>query len=57
LQERDQDLIPFLLAGEHPADVIAGLGFEPSDPQGNTFRHCITTNLKRLFDPRSAVFP
>jgi hypothetical protein len=54
LQERDQDLIPFHLAGEHPADVIAGLGFEPSDAQGNTVRHRITTNRKRLFESRSA---
>jgi hypothetical protein len=57
LQERDQDLIPFHLAGEHPADVIARLGFEPSDPQGNTVRHRITTNRKKPFKPRSAVFP
>jgi hypothetical protein len=56
LQERDQDLIPFRLAGEHPADVIARLGFEPSEPQGNTARQHITTNRKRPFEPRSAVF-
>src|SRR6202034_3397134 len=56
LQEGDQDLVPFHLAREHPADVIAGLGFEPSEPQGNTVRHPITTNRKRLFEPRS-VFP
>jgi Epoxide hydrolase N terminus len=32
LQERDQDLIPLRLAGEHPADVVARFGFESADP-------------------------
>jgi hypothetical protein len=43
LQERDQDLIPFLLAGEHAADMVARLGFESTDPQANAVRHDITT--------------
>jgi hypothetical protein len=50
LQERNQDLIPFHLAREHPADVIARLGLEPPEPQGNTVRQRITTNRKRLFE-------
>jgi len=42
LQERDQDLIPLPLAGEHSADMIARLGFESTDPQTNAVRHDIT---------------
>jgi len=47
LQERDQDLIPFLLAGEHAADMISRLGFESTDPQPNAVRHDITTNRRK----------
>jgi len=48
LQERDQDLIPFHLAGQHPADMIARLGFESPDPQGNEARHHITANRQKI---------
>ena len=34
-QERDQDLVPFLLAGEQRADVIARLGVKSGDAQDN----------------------
>ncbi len=51
LQERDQDLITFLLAGEHPADVVARLGFEATDPQGDAVRHDITAIQRETIRP------
>jgi hypothetical protein len=48
LQERDQDLVPFRLAGEHPADVIARLNLESADTQGNAILHHITTNRQKI---------
>ena len=35
LEEREQDLVPFPLAGEQRADVVARLGFKSGDAQDN----------------------
>ena len=43
-------MVPFRLAGEHPADVIARLDLKSADTQGNAIRHHITTNRQRSFE-------
>jgi hypothetical protein len=48
LQERDQDLIAFLVAREDTADMIARFSLQSTDPQGNAIRHGTTTNRQQI---------